>query len=106
MELLHGCRALPTEAGALLAWRPDLLHWGGVATGEGGSARLSISLEFAHEDDLPRAEDGAPLPLHSPVPFRTRLHLIGRALLAYGTAQEREPDAARFVPLAELLLDA
>ncbi|MFZ9887715.1 MAG: phytanoyl-CoA dioxygenase family protein [Myxococcota bacterium] len=105
-ELLHGCRALPAEAGTLIAWRPDLLHWGGVATGEGSRARVSVSLEFAHEEDLPRHDDGVPLPLHLPVTFSQRLHLIGRALLAYGTAQDREPHAARFTPLGEHLLGA
>lgn len=103
LRLLHAARPLPAAAGALVAWRLDVIHWGGVHPGEGAGPRLSLSLEYLHEaaplgpaDEL--AFDARGLPS-----FEARLWLIGRALLAYGKAKDREPFAHRFLALGEAL---
>lgn len=37
---------LEAKAGDLLAWNPQLLHWGGAATDKNANPRISISVEF------------------------------------------------------------
>lgn len=105
IRLLHGVRALPVTAGCLIAWRFDVLHWGGVSTGEASAARVSLSFELAHEDAPPSLDEEPSFLLRDSVGFRERLAVIGRGLLAYGKAEDREPYAYRFVPLGRDLVD-
>ncbi len=105
IRLLHGVRALPVAAGSLVAWRLDVLHWGGVSTGEASAARVALSFELAHADAPPSLDEEPSFALSAPVTFRQRLAVIGRGLLAYGKAADREPFAYRFVELGRDLVD-
>lgn len=96
VRLLHAARPLPAAAGALLLWRPDILHWGGVATGASTTPRIALSFEVAHP--AVHAEAAPEWPS-----FDERLSLVGRALVAYGGASDREPVAARFVGVGRKL---
>lgn len=105
IRLLHGVRALPVPAGSLIAWRLDVLHWGGVSTGLSADPRLSLSFELGHESAPPTLSESPSFALDHPVTFGERLSVIGRGLLAYGKAEEREPFAHRFVALGDDLVD-
>jgi hypothetical protein len=105
IRLLHGSRAVPLLPGGLALWRSDVLHWGSFSSGEASAARLAVSFELAHEDAQREPREEPSFGLGDEVPFEHRLALIGRGLLAYGKAKEREPFAHRFVPLADELCD-
>lgn len=100
LRWMHAGRPIPCRAGSLVAWRPDVLHWGGIHEGLEGP-RWSLSLEFlrAGTRRLPTEE----LVLHKDqIPdFKTRLYLVARGLLAYGKSTEREPHASTFLSWAE-----
>lgn len=100
LRLMHAARPLPCDAGSLVAWCPNVLHWGGIHQGTQGP-RSAISLEFLRAglplcptEELGLAADEIP-------DFPTRLYLVARGLLAYGKAPEREPFASTFLPWAE-----
>lgn len=90
--------ALPVDAGAMIGWRGDILHWGGANAG-GAEPRLSLALEFRSRDaktstfESPLIDPRAPLP-----PFRLRLFAITKALREY---TKFEPLLMRYLPLAE-----
>lgn len=90
--------ALPADAGAMVGWRGDILHWGGANAG-GAEPRLSLALEFrsrgarASTFESPLIDPRAPLP-----PFRLRLFAITKALREY---TKFEPLLRRYLPLAE-----
>jgi hypothetical protein len=102
---LHHARALVAEPGTLLCWRFDVLHWGGVATAQAEGPRIALAFEAAHEGATLDARDGPAFALDVTPSFAQRLSIVGRGLLAYGKAKEREPFAHRFVPLGEDLCD-
>lgn len=103
LALLHAARPLPARAGSLLLWRFDVIHWGGVATAEAKGPRLSASFEVIAAGAALTREEGFALDPEVPPSFEARLSLIGRALLAYGKAEDREPHAHRFLWLGEAL---
>ena len=46
-EFYHNSKLmLEAKAGDLLAWHPQLLHWGGVPTNKNAKPRISVSAEF------------------------------------------------------------
>lgn len=102
-ELLQAARPLPVCRGGLLAWRFDVVHWGGVHRGPGAPARTAISLEYLHTEAAPKLHEGFSLDPQEIPSFAMRLQLIARSLLAYGKAAERDPDAAQCIGLAERL---
>lgn len=104
IRLLHGVRALPVDAGALIGWRLDVLHWGGVSTGQASAPRVSVSFELGHEAAPVFPDEEPSFSLDELPGFEDRLQVIGRALLAYGKAADREPFASRFVEVGEELL--
>lgn len=100
LRLMHASQPLPCQAGALVAWRPDVLHWGGIHQGLGGP-RSSLSLEFMRSN-IPLAPDEELCLASNQIPdFMTRLYLVARGLLAYGKSPEREPFAYTFLSWAE-----
>lgn len=103
LRLLHAARPLPAAPGSLLAWRLDVVHWGGFHTGESDAPRWALSLEYLHEREEPSLAEGFALDARSRPSFEARLQLVGRGLLAYGKAEDREPFAHRFLSLGERL---
>lgn len=74
-------RALPAEAGSLLAWNQAVLHWGSRSAPRDAPARISIALEFQRHDVVAFNQ---PLLRPGVLPdFTTRLQLIGRQILRY-----------------------
>ena len=87
---VQGARALPADAGSVLCWNGNTIHWGSSCAGHrpgGSEPRKSIAMTFRRSDvaqlegggDPIRREDvrGATLPLSG------RLSLIARSLLLY-----------------------
>jgi len=105
MRWLQHARAAEAAAGTLLLWRTDVFHWGSVATADAAGPRIAISIEAAHEDAPPRATEQPAFDPATLPSFAERLSVIGRGLLAYGKAKEREPFAHTFVPLGAELCD-
>jgi len=67
-------RALPVNAGSVLAWSQDLYHWSGQVTAAAKDRRMSLSLEFQNIHFKPLAE---PLfDIATPPHFEDRLKLI------------------------------
>lgn len=102
---LHAARPAEAQPGTLLLWRTDLFHWGSVATGLASEPRLALALEAGHERAPVPATRRPALDPRADVSFKERLSVIGRGLLAYGKAKDREPFAHAFVPLGEELCD-
>ena len=99
--LLHGSRALPARAGAVLGWGHDVIHWG-ASCGPAEAPRISISQEFVSGGEQ-RAVDKTPLLDARRLPtFAARLHVIATAVVAY---QKFEPLNVRYLELAERLLE-
>lgn len=103
IRLLHHATPLPAPAGAILGWRTTTLHWGGQWKA-GAPDRLSVALEFGHPTFpfSPRERPAFELGLRPT--FESRLALIGRSLVMYGAAADREPQAAAFVNLGRRLM--
>jgi Phytanoyl-CoA dioxygenase (PhyH) len=99
-RMLQNVVALPVKAGSIIGWRGDVLHWGGVNTGD-PSPRISVALEFRSRDSAATKFE-APLidPRHGPPPFALRLFAISKALREY---PKFEPMMERFRDLAERL---
>lgn len=47
---LQDIRALPSDAGGVLAWNFSLLHWGGQSCKRAENPRISVSLEFQSKE--------------------------------------------------------
>jgi hypothetical protein len=99
-RLLQNVVALPVKAGSIIGWRGDVLHWGGVNTGD-ASPRVSLALEFRSRDSKATKFE-TPLidPRDGPPPFALRLFAISKALREYS---KFEPLVGRFRGLAERL---
>lgn len=95
---LQSVRALPSEAGGLLAWTQAVFHWGGRARTPVAAPRISLAVEFQRSDQPPIYE---PLldPRQLPDPS-FRLKLILRQALQY---QHMYPLAPDLKALAEAL---
>jgi SAM-dependent methyltransferase len=90
VEDLQNIRALPAQAGSLLAWNQAILHWGGRASRRAEGPRTSAAFEFQRGDKPPFNE-----PLLDPqrVPsFAERLGLIGKQVLQYRHMYPLAPD--------------
>jgi hypothetical protein len=100
--LLQGSLALPVQAGTVLGWDSDVIHWGSLY--RLGSPRISISMQFIGEHLDPAAYELPLLDVGSSVPtFAQRLHAIGSGILAYHT---HEPGTGRYLEFARRLLDS
>lgn len=103
IRLLHHATPLPAAAGAVLGWRTTTLHWGGQFH-PGAPDRLSVALEFGHPEIAFTEKERPAFALGLRPDFLSRLALIGRSLVMYGAAADREPQAAHFVQLGRRLM--
>jgi hypothetical protein len=78
---LPAIRALPAAPGDVLVWNGAVLHWGSRGSWREKDSRVSIAFEFQASDTPPIRTPI--LPPGKPVPFQTRLALIGRQILQY-----------------------
>jgi len=100
-SLLHSVRPLPANAGSILGWNHELIHWGGRASDLATDPRISIAVEFISEQITPMKSE---LPVSSPgvaPDFPSRLKLIAKAILEY---QKFEPLMTRYGLLAQRLI--
>jgi hypothetical protein len=99
-RLLQCSRALPAEAGALLGWDHNLIHWGSISSGS-GTPRISIAVEFLGADATPSNYDRPLLDTASLPPFKQRLYIIGKCILDY---EKFEPLMIRFDEVGKRLI--
>lgn len=83
-------RALPADAGSILAWNQAVLHWGAHASPRAPHPRISVAFEFQAGDVEPFNQ---PLmaPLTTPL-FPARLKLIAQQILQYEHMYPLAPD--------------
>lgn len=74
-------RALPADAGDVILWNQALLHWGGQASPQATSPRISMSFEFMREGIEPYSRPV--VELATVRRFEDRLHLIAKQILRY-----------------------
>lgn len=100
LRLLHAARALPADAGSVVCWHADLLHWGGYRVSR-DAPRIAFSMEFQAAPDG-STERGMPtMPLSgAPPSFAQRLRLVSEMVLLY---HSHEPRLSRYVELARRL---
>ena len=95
-RLLHGARAMPAEAGDILGWRFDVIHWGGRVS-PGSPGRRGLSLEFIAASEPGSDDERPPLPLNALPSLDVRLRAIAGGILGYGST---EPMVRRYEELA------
>jgi hypothetical protein len=98
--LLQGSRALPAQAGSILGWDFQIIHWGSTS-GRAEHSRISMAVEFIaghaeSTDDEEPLFDGCA----DPPTFRQRLQVIGKGILQY---ERFEPPLIRYRELASQL---
>jgi hypothetical protein len=81
-QLLHGSRALPAEAGSVLGWAHDVIHWGAVCE-DSSTPRVSVAMEFVGSAANPGPGEHPLVPAAALPPFEQRLAIIGRCILDY-----------------------
>lgn len=81
-RLLQASRALPVEAGTILGWERDVIHWGGFSSRR-VEPRISLSAVYLRENVAP-LEDEIPLLSPDKIPtFAQRLLAVGKAFDYY-----------------------
>ena len=98
--VLQSSRALPAHAGVLLGWDHGVIHWGSISE-QRSAPRISVSQEFISKQGDPPRYQGPLLDNHCLPPFRQRIQIISRAIVAY---QKFEPLMIRFSDLAQELI--
>ena len=78
---LQDIRALPAQAGSVLAWNQYVMHWGGAASKWADCPRMSTGI-YAQAGDVPLFTD-KPVDFDQALPFARRLSLISSNLLLY-----------------------
>ena len=73
-------RALPADAGSVLAWNVGVMHWGSVAS---PLAPPRDSIAFCIQSKKHTVLADPVIDLNEPLPFLLRLGLIGRQMLEY-----------------------
>ena len=81
IDSLQDIQALPLKAGSLLAWTPQLLHWGGRCHPQAVQPRISLGYEVQRAS-IPALDIPLLQPNQRP-DFPTRLALIARQLHQY-----------------------
>lgn len=105
MKLLHAARALPVPAGDAVCWTKDVVHWGGVASGDGLGPRVSLATEFMQKDAHADVGEGAALDVFAGVPsFEERVRLVGRQLKKYVAYEQEAPALTPLQSLADEML--
>lgn len=107
LPLLHAARALPCAAGEALCWEKDVIHWGGVATGDDDRPRVSIVAEAMRADAKLELAEGHALDVTRATPsFAERARLVGRQLKKYVAYEEERRALEPLLPLADEMLRA
>jgi len=73
---------VPVNAGTILLWNHQVLHWGGKSSKSAKKSRVSMAFEFQRFDTIYKKTDV----IHEPyklLPFDKRLSLIGKQILGY-----------------------
>jgi hypothetical protein len=78
---LQDVRALPAQAGTVVAWTTHVLHWGSRPSPRALLPRVSIAMEF-QTAEVPALEAPLTAPIESP-PFEMRLKLIEQQIGKY-----------------------
>jgi hypothetical protein len=94
---LANVRALPASPSAVLAWRQDVLHWGGRSSNYADEPRIAIGIEL-QRGDVP-AFDQPLLDAWKLPSYRHRLAFLGANLWRY-----RARTVKALHPLAKLLI--
>jgi hypothetical protein len=80
--LLQNSKALPVQAGSLLGWKGDVVHWGSTST-KNTQPRVSLSVVFIKENTSPMTDE-VPLLLPTDIPdFPTRMISIANSIKYY-----------------------
>jgi phytanoyl-CoA dioxygenase PhyH len=87
---LQTIRALPAQAGSVLAWNQYALHWGGAASKWADGPRMSTGI-YVQAGDVPLFTD-KPIDFDQPLPFAKRLALISANLLLYQSEHRFPPE--------------
>jgi hypothetical protein len=75
---LQDVRALPADAGSVLAWTTHLLHWGSRSSPCAKEPRVSIAMYFQSRQVPVYDESATEIP--GRIPFETRLRWIARSI--------------------------
>jgi hypothetical protein len=88
---LPDVRALPAQAGDVFLWTQALLHWGSHSVPRGQSARMSLSIEFAHgtADGDPNVVDPGMIRR-----FDHRLRFVAQMMVRFNHLSGLPPDFA------------
>ena len=78
---LQDVRALPAQAGSVLAWNQYVLHWGGTASKWADGPRMSTGI-YVQAGDVPLFTD-KPIDFDQALPFAKRLSFIAANMLLY-----------------------
>ena len=76
---LQTIRALPVEAGSVLAWSTHLIHWGSVASRRARYPRMSVTMYF-QRGDIPPYAAAATFRRGDEVPFGRRLRWAAQSI--------------------------
>jgi hypothetical protein len=76
---LQTIRALPVQAGSLLAWSTHLIHWGSAASRRARHPRMSVAMYF-QRGDIPPYDAAATFQCGGEVPFRDRLRWAAQSI--------------------------
>lgn len=101
--LLQCARALPAQAGSVMGWHGQVVHWGSTANGRSTHPRISLALEFqnaelAAESPTLLMDPDAPMPS-----FGQRLLLIAAQIRMYLTGFEESERTMNMLALATML---
>jgi hypothetical protein len=107
LPLLHAARPLPCQAGTVMGWTKNVVHWGGRSTGEAAAPRIAIATEFIQGRCQTDLREDAPLDsLAGPPEFSRRLRLVGQQILKYVEYDREARALAPFVELAHRMYRA
>jgi hypothetical protein len=87
---LQDVRALPAQAGSVLAWNQYILHWGGAASRWADGPRMSTGI-YAQAGDVPLFTE-KPVDFDQTLPFAKRLSLIASNMLLYQQEHRFPPE--------------
>ena len=87
---LQDIRALPAQAGSVLAWNQYVMHWGGASSKWADHPRMSTGI-YVQTGDVPLFTE-KPVDFDRELPFTRRLALISSNLLLYQSEHEFPPE--------------
>jgi len=81
---IQDIRALPCDAGSVLSWAPETLHWGSGSSQWATSPRISFATYLARADMPETNTSVIKLDASQPLSFDFRIGNIGRTIAKYG----------------------